>query len=404
MTQRADDGGLPGRAEVFGSLCVLVFLVNLGRVIYAPLLEPFRTTFGATPGQLGLLATLAWVGSAAPRFPTGYLLTKVPRHWVVLSTGLVLAGGSAFAAAANSLSTLYVGAVLMGLASGVYYVAASPLISELYPRRVGWAIGVNGTASQVAAVAAPVLVGLVLAVPYWPIAAWRVIFLLIGVAAFGSALLFAAAARRATLPSAGTADRNLLVALRAQWRLILTGIAIVGLTGMVWNGVFNLFGTYLVETKGFSEATSRDLLTVTFATGVPAFWLSGRLADRVPFVPLLFAILAGFVVTLVALVFAQGFVAVAAVAAVMGYVIHSLFPVTDTFLLASFPDEHRGSAYALFSGTMMPIQAAGSVLVGVLVDVGFAFDAVFLGLAVANGALVAGLALLYVGGRLPDGR
>ncbi|WP_222920011.1 hypothetical protein [Natrinema sp. SYSU A 869] len=37
-----------GRTGVFGTLCSMVFLVNPGRVISTPLLEPFRTTGGAS--------------------------------------------------------------------------------------------------------------------------------------------------------------------------------------------------------------------------------------------------------------------------------------------------------------------------------------------------------------------
>ncbi|MCU4925325.1 MFS transporter [Halobacteria archaeon AArc-dxtr1] len=392
-----------GRTQVFGSLCLLVFLVNLGRVIYAPLLEPFRTTFGASAGAVGLLATLAWAGSAAPRFPTGYLLTRVARHRIVLVSGLVLAGGSLVAAAANSLAHLYVGAVLMGVASGVYYVAAMPLLSELFPERPGRAIGINGTASQLAAVAAPLVVAAAYAIARWPVAAWRVVFVLIALAALVSAVHFALATRRATLPDAGAADRNLGAALAAQWRLVLVGVVVVGFAGLVWNGVFNLYVTYLVETKGFSAGVSQLLLTVVFATGVPAFWLTGAIADRVPFVPLILAILAGFAACLVALITAQGLVAVAAVSAILGYVMHSLFPATDTYLLASFPDQHRGSAYAVFSATMMPIQAVGSVLVGGLVDLGYGFDQVFGGLAVGLVAMTVILVGCYAAGLLPAG-
>lgn len=391
------------RTQVFGSLCVLVFLVNLGRVVYAPLLEPFRETFAASAGEVGLLATLVWVGSAAPRFPTGYLLTKVPRHRVVLASGLVLAGSATFAATANSLRMLYAGSVFVGLASGIYYVSASPLISQLFPGRVGRAIGINGTASQLAAVLAPTLVGVVLAVTIWPIAAWRVIFLLLAVAALGSSVLFAVTAKRAPISSSEAQDLDLRSALASQWRLICTGIAVVGLAGMVWIGVFNLYVTYLVEVKGFSAGRSRTLLTIVFATGVPAFWLSGRLADRTSFLPLLLAILAGYVACILALVAADGLLAVVAVSAVLGFVVHSLFPATDTYLLSSLPDEYRGSGYAVFSGTMMPIQAVGSALVGGLVDLGFSFDGVFLALAGAITILTGALGALAFLGRLPTG-
>nr|WP_256531735.1 MFS transporter [Halovivax cerinus] len=391
------------RAGVFGSLCVLVFLVNFARVIYAPLLEPFRTAFGVSEAAVGLLATLVWIGSAAPRFPTGYLLTRYPRHRVVLGSGLVLAASSAVAAAAPSFVTLSVATVLVGIASGVYYVAASPLIGQLYPGRVGRAIGIHGTASQIAAVVAPGTVGVALAARFWPFAAWRGLFVSLSVAALGSAILFWAAARRSTISDPQTLDLRLRVALAAHWRLILAGIAVIGLAGLLWNGVFNFYVTYLVTEKGLTSADARLALTVVFAAGVPAFWVAGLLADRLQFVPLMLGILVAFVGSMLSLVAVQSVVPVLVVSAVLGFVMHSLFPVTDTYVLTSLPEAHSGSGYAVFSGAMMPIQAIGSVVVGVLVDVGFSFDAVFTALSIGVAALTAVLVVLTVAGWIPTG-
>jgi MFS family permease len=285
----------------------------------------------------------------------------------------------------------------MGLASGPYFLAANPLVSELFPERVGGAIGVHGTASQVAAVVAAPLVGGVLLLADWRTAFW----LIAGAAAVSTAAIYLSA-RGAELPTAGADDRDLLGAVRAQWRIVLTGVAVVGITGFVWNGLFNFYVTYLVS-EGVAETTGRTLLTVAFAAGVPAFLITGRVADRVPYVPLLLSILAAFVGSVLLLTVTSGFWPLVAVSALVGYVIHSLFPAIDTFLLDSLPDHHRGSAYAVFSATMMLIQAAGSVVVGGLHDAGLSYDAVFRGLAGLLAVVLAVLTVLYWAGRLPSG-
>jgi DHA1 family inner membrane transport protein len=386
------------RRRLFSSLCSMVFLVNMARIVFAPLLEPFRDTFGLTAGAAGLLATLAWLGSALPRLPTGYLLTKVPRHRVILGTGGLLTAAAAFTAASVSVPMLYLGALLMGLASGVYFIAANPLISELYPDRIGRVIGIHGTASQLAAVVAPLFVTVILAV-----AGWRWVFWLISLGAAVATAALYVVARRATMPSAGAADRDLLVALRRQWPIILSGVAIIGATGFVWNGVFNFYVTYLVETKLVSESSANTLLTAVFAAGVPAFWFTGRLADRVPRVPLMLSILAGFVVSLLALTVASGVFQVAVMSLVIGFVIHSLFPAMDTYMLGSLPDENRASAYAIYSATMMLVGATGSVTLGTLRSAGFGFDLLFRGAAVGLLGILGGLLVLDRLDRLPAG-
>jgi len=386
------------RGRLFGSLCALVFLVNFARVVFAPLVEPLRAAFGLSAGVAGLVVTLAWLGSALLRLPTGYLLTRVSRQRVVLGTGVVLTGAAAFAATAQSVVALGAGALLLGLASGAYFVAANPLVSELFPSSVGRAMGVHGTASQLAAAAAPLAVGGLIAVR-----SWRAVFVALAVAGAVATAAFYLIARRATLPAAGTADRDLLGAIRRQWRIVLAAVAIVGATGFVWNGFFNFYVTYLVETKAFGEPLARRMLTVVFAAGVPAFWFTGRLADRVAYVPLLLSILGGFVASLLALTAVDSTALVIAVSVVLGYVIHGLFPAIDTYLLASLPDRHRASAYAFYSASMMLVQASGSVVVGTIRDAGVGFDALFRSLALGLGVVLVGLLVLYRADALPDG-
>ncbi len=391
---------LSRRGQVFGSVCLLSFLVNFGRVGFAPLVDPFMSIFHVGAGAAGVVASAVWVGSALTRIPTGWLLTRVSRHEAILGMGVFLVGAAAFTALAPSLTLVAIGALLIGLASGVFYVAANPLVSELYPERPGWAVGIRGMASQLAATAAPAVIAAALAVS---LDSWRAVFwALAGLSGLSVAVL-AVAARRAEMPEAGAADRDLWGAVRSEWRLVLTGIVLLGTTGFVWQGTFNFYVSYLTAAKDLPRGAASTLLTVVFAAGVPAFFLSGRLADRFPHVPYLLSVLAGFLVLLAALTYTSGFAALVGVSAVLGYVIHSLFPAVDTYMLTSLPDETRGSAYAAFSGTMMLIQAPGSAVFGALVEAGVGYDAVLRGSALALAAVVAGLALAHRAGWLPEG-
>ncbi|MFC4356721.1 MFS transporter [Halobium salinum] len=373
----------------------MVLLVNLARVMFAPLLDEFIGVFGVGEATAGLLVTLVWVGSALPRVPTGWLLTRVPRHRVVLATGVVLTAASLFTATAESVVVLGAGALCMGLASGAYFVAANPLISELYPERVGRAMGIHGTASQVAAVVAAPFVAL--AVVY----DWRLAFVAVGVAGAVVTVALTLTARGADLPAAGSADRDLLAAARAQWRVVLTGIVILGLTGFVWQGLFNFYELYM-RAKGLSPSAAGTAITVVFAAGVPAFFLSGRLADRFPLVPYILGVVGSFAACLLALTYVEGVAAVLVVTAAVGYVIHSLFPAMDTYLLDTLPDHHRGSAYSVYSFGMMVLQSTGSSAVGALAESGVAYDALFFVFALGLVAVVVVLGGLYRLGRLPS--
>jgi DHA1 family inner membrane transport protein len=384
------------RRQLFGSLCALVFFVNLGRVVFAPLLEPLRAAFGVDSATLGLLATLVWIGSASPRLPTGYLLTRVPRHYVVFATGGLLTFATALTSVAPGIRALQGGAFLMGVASGAYFIAANPLVSELFPDRVGRVLGIHGMASQVAAVSAPLFVTGILV-----IGDWRTAFQVMSVGAFLSTMLFTVTAWRVALPEAGLEDRNMLEAIREQWLIVLTGVVMLGATAFVWQGVFNFYVRYLIVGKGLTEQTGNLLLSVAFGAGVPAFYVSGRLADRLPIVSYLLSLLAIFAALVLTFTAASGIVALVAVSVGLGLTIHSLFPAIDTYLLGSLPDRHRGSAYAAYSASMMTIQSTGSWVVGSLTEAGYTFDTVFQTAALGLVAVVLVLALAHSQGRLP---
>lgn len=384
------------RGRVFGSLLAYVFLVNLARVVFAPLVDPLMVTFEVGPGAAGLVATLTWLGSGITRLPTGYLLTRMSRQRVVLLSGGVLAVASFGAAFAPSIAWLGLGAFLMGTASGGYFIAANPLLSELFPSRVGRTLGIHGTAGQLAAVLAAPIVGVSLVM-----GGYRVVFLSISAASVIATIAFFTIVRRATLPEAGATDRDLMGAIRAQWPLILTGIVIIGTAGFAWNGMFNFYVTYLRVVKSIPPGVARNLLTVMFGAGVPAFWIAGRLADRLPYVPLLLGLLVGFVGGILALTQSSGLVAIAAVSLWLGFVVHSLFPAIDTYLLASLPDGNRASAYSAYSGTMMMVQSAGSSVVGSLTEFGIPFDTVFTGFAIGLGVVIVVIAGLFRADRLP---
>ena len=383
------------RRPVFGSLLGLMFVINLARVVFAPLIEPIRAATGASDAALGLLATMVWVGSGLPRLPTGYLLTRVPRSVMILVSGLLLTGGTAFTALTRDPLLLLVGALTMGLASGVYLMAANPLISELFRESPGRALGQHGVAAQLAAVAAPGLVSLALAV-----GTWRTTLQAMTVGAAVMTVVFTLVARRTEFPTAGRSDTNFLGAIRAQWRIVLTTVVVLGVATLVWNGLFNFYVTYLT-TIGIGEGAGRTLLQVVFGAGVPAFYLSGRLADRLPALPYLLTILAAFTGCILLLPAVRGFWALAGFSAVLGFVIHSMFPAVDTYLLGSLPDRHRASAYAAYGAGMMLLQAPGSVVVGVLRTRGVAFATIFESMGVGLVVLLAVLLVLHWDGRLP---
>jgi predicted MFS family arabinose efflux permease len=381
--------------RLFSSLLGLVFLVNFGRTAFAPLLPELQASFGVGPAAVGLVASLVWLGTGAVRFPVGYLLTRTPRRGVVVLAGLLLGVAAGFTAASPSIGALQLGSLLVGLASGAYFAAAVPLISDLFPEGVGRAIGIHGTAAQLAAVVAPTAVVVVLGV-----ATWRAVFWLLATGCILVTGVLVVTTRDDAVSGDG-ADRSFRAAL-ANWRVMGVGILMIATAGFVWQGLFNFYVVYLTTARGLDAGTASTLLTLIFAAGVPAFWLGGRLADRLPSVPYIVGLLVCFTAGVFALTVTRGLVGLVAVSLLVGYVIHSLFPALDVYVLGALPADTRGSTYAVFSGLSLLVEATGSGVVGLLVEAGYPFDVVFRAFAVGMVVVVAVLVSLWLAGRLPE--
>jgi predicted MFS family arabinose efflux permease len=370
----------------------VVFLMSFGRVAFAPLVETFRAAFGVGPAAVGLLTSLVWMGTAASRIPAGVVLTRVRRERVVRWTGLVLTLGAVGAATAPSLRVLQVAAFVIGSASGAYFVASVPLLGDLYPEAPGRVLGVHGTASALAAVVAP---GVVLAV--LARTSWRDTFWLVAAGAFAVTVAFALQSRGGVQGSVQP-DRDFLAALR-HWRVLALGVVLVAGAGFVWQGLFNFYVSYMLE-KGLSRESGNLLLSVAFGAGVPAFLVSGRLVDRLPPIPYLLGILATFSTAVLALTTTAWLPALLACSVVVGFAIHGLFPAIDTLMLERLPDGDRASAYAVFSGVALFLEATGSGVVGALTGAGWRFDAVFRLLGLGLALLVVALVGARLSGRL----
>jgi len=120
--------------------------------------------------------------------------------------------------------------------------------------------------------------------------------------------------------------------------------------------------------------------------------------------PLAFApLVLTFALSVAALTAVPGFLGVLAVSAVVGLSIHAVFPVLDAYVLGALPDDTRASAYALFSGVALALEAPGSAAVGAAATRA-SLGTTFLVFSLALVPVVAVLGAAYLLGRFPASR
>jgi len=77
---------------------------------------------------------------------------------------------------------------------------------------------------------------------------WRLAFYYgLALASAASTVVFVALPRRTDLPDAGAGDTDFLAGALSEWKLILAGVVLMGLTSFVWQGLFNFYELYMVD-------------------------------------------------------------------------------------------------------------------------------------------------------------
>ncbi|MDR9444762.1 MAG: MFS transporter [Haloquadratum sp.] len=374
--------------RLFSSLLVMVFMMNFGRTIFAPFVEEFQVVFGVGPAALGVVTSLVWFGAAAGRIPVAYGLTRISRHRMLGVMGGVGVGGAMLTAMATTVGQLQLGALALGLGAGGYFVIAVPLLGAIFPDAVGRSIGVHGMAAQVAAVVVGPVAIVAIATDGWRVVFWAIAVTLALVTVVSVSLL------RARADTGASTTHREFTAVIAHWRPVAVALVITATAGFLWIGYFNFFVSYLLTAKGVGITQGGWLLTVMFAAGVPAFYIAGRVVDRLPPLPFIYLMLSCFAVGIIALTAVQRLWAVVAVTILIGFSIHTLFPSIDTWLIRQLDPAVRESAYASFTGLSLLIESAGPGTVGWLVAQGVGYDVVFRTFAVIVLVMVAVMTIL----------
>jgi predicted MFS family arabinose efflux permease len=175
-------------------------------------------------------------------------------------------------------------------------------------------------------------------------------------------------------------------------RSVLLATAAITIMIFTFQGLTAFLPAYLISEKGLSQGTAATLFAVVFVSGAGFQLVAGPLAERYGERRVLVAIAAVGILTVGALPFVDGVVALGALVAVLGSRV-AAGPITNAYIVDTLPDAEEGSAWGLLRTVMFLISATGSVFVGWLSDAGW-FDGAFLALAAITACAVGLYALL----------
>jgi MFS family permease len=380
------------RARILLAVALGWLFVIGGRYLLPAVLPQVKATFDVGNAEAGLAVSVVWAAYAVTQAPGGILIDRVGER-LLLTASLACTGAAVVVVAfAPSFLVFLAGCACFGLTTGVYGPARGTTISRSFPNNDGAAIGATLAAGSIGSAVLPFLAGsLVLRV------GWRILLavLLVPFALVAGFAWLAVPDREADDGSPTDARTLAADVVRAvRTRAVARSVAAMTLLLFAFQGITAFLPTYLVEVKGFDQATATGLFALLFVAGAGSQLLAGTAADRIGERRVLTATAVVATASAAALPFVHGFLPTAVVVAVVGTRL-AMAPVSNAYVIDVLPRNVQGSAWGVLRTGFFLLAASGSTLVGAFADHGL-FDEAFFVLAGLAGVAT----LLYL--RLPS--
>ncbi|WEL20486.1 MFS family permease [Halorhabdus sp. BNX81] len=345
-------------------------------MIYPVLLPTLRDDFGLPLSVAGLLVTVLWLGSALGQLPSGMLADRFSERSVMAAGTLVAALGVSLVVAAPTAGILFAATALVGVGQSLYPIARITILTDMYPDRIGSALGVTMATGDLGQTVFPPLAGAVAAAVAWQA----------GLGMMVPGLVVASLVLVVVLPgqtgstepseaSAGETLRELLADLREGNILFFAFILFLYI--LVWQSFTGLYPTYLAEQKPLSETTAGLLFSLFFAFGVVVKPAAGAAYDRIGPRRSLVAVFIGPIIGLGLLPVVDSLAAIVVITALVSTMLGS-GAITQSFLSEAFSDAARGTGLGVVRTTAATLGAAGPVLFGVIAERGYFDEGYFL--------------------------
>lgn len=341
------------------------------RMTYPVLLPYLRSSFDLSLTVAGLLVTVLWLGSAVGQLPGGILADQYSERTVMAASTVLVASALVAVVAATTPLVLFAATGLIGLGQSLYPIARITILSDIYPERIGSALGVTMATGDLGQTVLPPVAGVLAAAVAWQASLGALIplFLLVGLSIWVTLPVEESNGGGASALSRAFV-RDLVAKLRQREMMFMTLILFLYI--LIWQSFTGLYPTYLVEEKGLSSSLAGVLFSLFFAVGVGVKPVAGAAYDRIGMRKSLVAVLVGPVAGFTLLPVAAGFWQLALVTVLVSTMLGS-GAITQSFLADAFPEATRGTGLGAIRTLTATLGATGPVVFGAIADRGY-FD------------------------------
>ena len=341
---------------------------HLMTALHQPMLPYMQQEFHLNYTQAAAITSAFAISGAAAQLPSGWMADRMgPAILITMGISGVAIGGL-LVGLSQSYLFLLLALIFMGLMSGGYHPASTPLISMSVPvHQRGRAIGIHLVGGTGMFAAAPFIAGLIAGV--W---GWRGAYLTLAVpsALFGIFFFFYlnkrfGKAHVEAMKKRQTAERPPQPGYKRRLWAFMIMMVLGGGAGITVQAFLSL---YIVDVLGASKEHAAMSLSLIFLWGFFAP-VGGYLSDKLGSAKVIITtdIIGGLI--LFGLVAVESFgPAFFAVLCIMGLAQSIRFPVAEVFIMGQSPAKHRSTIYGVYYSTMQYTGAIFAPIMGYFLD------------------------------------
>jgi MFS family permease len=353
------------------------FLMALQQPLLPSIRDYFKIETYSETADVPMAFALA---SATGQLPAGWLADRIGPVALILIGTLGVAVAGVLIGISPTFVTFILFLILMGILSGGYHPAATPLISaSVEPQNRGRALGFHLVGGNGAFFVAPIIAGGIVAA-FGEAEGWRYSFIILAVPTVVFALIFLFYLLRRGGKAHAESIKHSIPDERPPQpgykRRLIAFLVMMVVGGGVGMSVIPFLTLYMTDELGASNATATGLMAIVFSSGLWAGPVGGYISDKIGSVRMIIitGILSGATILLFKWV-ELGFTLYLALF-LQGFIMALRMPVTEVFIMSQAPARHRSKIFGIYYSTM---QYTGAIFVrpgGYLLD-RFGFDIMF---------------------------
>jgi DHA1 family inner membrane transport protein len=364
---RRDGGSLTAGIVMFGVLLASYAMNAMDRQVFPLILPEVRKEFGFDLAAGGLLSTIFTLGMAVAGIPTGWLLARFTRRFVVSLGIFIFSIGTGITVIAHGFADMLFYRAATGIGEAMQITALIAIASNYFTNYRSSAVGALSFTYGIGAIIGPLLAGYLLT-NYQTWRAPMVGYAVLGLVAIIAIYAFVRPWFSEMVSEAATGgEQNVSGTLFNRNVFVLIVLAI--LWGLTLQSYFGLYPTYLRESLKFSPGDAATLMScfgIGGLTSIGGGWLGDRFSAKALLsVSFFIASIIGY------LLFHSitGFAALAAAQIVWGAVGGgTLFVNVATYFTKAVQLPLAGRAAGLFVTAFYGAGAVSGYILGVLVS------------------------------------